>query len=371
MRRSLRRVLPGVVAASIALVAMGSEPESVATTPSGLGHESSSTTVVTPGAKGALTNCRPSDLSLSLGPNLAGAGNRSFVLVFENTGASACRLQGYPAVVGVDASGRKIGKTRHAPGDGSSDAQQGNVSLQPGQEAPSLLETVGVQLTAEPCVTYASVLVRAPKTSRFVRVPLRWTPGKGPMTDGFVACGTVFVDPVSAVTSPVVPTTTTPAPRVAASVKCQPSDLRLAVGPQVSEKTEQHSALLTVTNVGPGACFLFGFPGISLYDASGHLLPLSYEWHGDQMITSSAPERVDLAAGGEGFVLINKNVCVGPQAAAAATLHFIPPDSTESLALENPPGGLTACEPGDVGNTFDVSPIEPTESAAFASATLP
>jgi hypothetical protein len=143
------------------------------------------------------------------------------------------------------------------------------------------------------------------------------------------------------------------------------------MGQPVSEKTEQHSTLLTVTNVSSVACYLFGYPGISLYDAQGALLPLSYEWRGDQMVTSSPPQQVDLAAGAKGYVLINKNVCVGPEVATAATLRFIPPDDTGPMVLENPQGGLTSCEPGDVGNTLDVSPIEPTEDAVFAQTPTP
>jgi len=175
----------------------------------------------------------------------------------------------------------------------------------------------------------------------------------------------------SSTTSPAAPTTTTTTSHVAASIRCQPSDLRLAVGQQVSEKTEQHSALLTVTNVGSVACYLFGYPGISLYDVQGVLLPLSYESQGDQMVTSSPPQQVNLAVGAAGYVLINKMVCGGPEVAVAATLGFIPPDDTASLALENPPGGLTSCEPRDIGNTLDISPVEPTEGAVFAQSTLP
>ncbi len=129
--------------------------------------------------------------------------------------------------------------------------------------------------------------------------------------------------------------------------------------------------MLTVTNVGHVACYLFGYPGISLYDAQGVLLPLSYAWRGDQMVTTSPPRQVNLAVGATGFVLINKNVCVGSSVADAATLRFIPPDDTGALVFDNPPGGLASCEPGDVGMTLDISPIEPTETAAFAQITVP
>jgi Protein of unknown function (DUF4232) len=351
--------------------------------PNGPGHKSPSTTAGSQIAKVSLTKCTQSQLSLSLGQSLAGAGNRSFVVLFRNTSSSACRLQGYPSVAGVGASGRRIGLSRHA----LAASALRSVTLHPDQKGSSLLQTVGVQRNGDTCVEYRSVLVRAPNTRRFFRVPLKWKPGQGPATHGLAVCGTVFVGPVSAVspsasptrtpsatpmTSPVTPTTTpTTSPPVAASIRCQPSDLRLAVGQPVSEKTEQHSVLLTVTNVGSVACSLFGYPGISLYDAQGRLLNLSYEWRGDQMVTTSPPREVDLAVGGKGFGLINKNVCVGPQVAIAATLRVIPPDATVALVLGNPPGGLTSCESGDVGNALAISPIEPTESAAFAQATPP
>jgi hypothetical protein len=57
--------------------------------------------------------------------------------------------------------------------------------------------------------------------------------------------------------------------------------------------------------------------------------------------------------------------------ALAATLRFIPPDDTTTLVLDNPPGGLASCEPGDVGNGVDISPVEATETATFATATVP
>jgi hypothetical protein len=173
-------------------------------------------------------------------------------------------------------------------------------------------------------------------------------------------------------TSPRPPTTLpTTAPDVATSIRCQASDLRLAIGQLVSEKTEQHSVLLTVTNVGSGACYLVGYPGISLYDQRGVALSLSYDWRGDQMITSSAPPRVGLTIGAKGYVLINKNVCVGPPVASATTLQFIPPDDTGVLVLDNPPGGFASCEPGDIGGTVDISPVEPTEADVFSQPTIP
>ncbi len=123
--------------------------------------------------------------------------------------------------------------------------------------------------------------------------------------------------------------------------------------------------LLTLTNAGSGACYLFGYPGISLYDAADHLLPLSYEWHGDQMVTGSAPQRVAVAPGVEAFVLINKYRCDLGDKATAVTLRLIPPDDTTSMTL-SVQSDLGYCGPGDPGSTLEISPVEPTASATMA-----
>ena len=54
---------------------------------------------------------------------------------------------------------------------------------------------------------------------------------------------------------------------VVASIRCQPSELRMGIGPPVSPETGEHPLLLTLTNEGPGACYLDGYPGVTLYDA--------------------------------------------------------------------------------------------------------
>jgi hypothetical protein len=136
----------------------------------------------------------------------------------------------------------------------------------------------------------------------------------------------------------------------------------------VSEKTQQDSLLLAITNEGQAACYLFGYPGITLYDGQGNVLPLSYQREGDHEVTSSAPQQVNLAVGATGYVLINKNVCVQEEAALASTLRFIPPDDTTSTTLALTVGGLTSCATAnDPGSVLDISPVEPTESATLAN----
>jgi hypothetical protein len=164
---------------------------------------------------------------------------------------------------------------------------------------------------------------------------------------------------------PPPPTTTTTAgPVVAAAYRCQATQLRLTVG-EVGEKTEQHSLLVMMANEGPGPCYLFGYPGISLYDSAGQPLDLSYRWGGDEMITASPPSRVSLAVGSTAFVVVNENECGTPEAAVATTLRLIPPDDTSSDTVDiSGVGGLVSCT--DAGWPLDISPVERSQAAAFA-----
>src|ERR1039458_4775342 len=107
MRRYLPWLLLGVLAAGAALGAgLG-----MAVAPANEGSSTNSASAAS--AADVLTSCIPSQLSVSLGQNLAGAGNRVFVILFENVSSSTCLLRGYPTVVGVDASGHRVGTTRH------------------------------------------------------------------------------------------------------------------------------------------------------------------------------------------------------------------------------------------------------------------
>ena len=172
--------------------------------------------------------------------------------------------------------------------------------------------------------------------------------------------------------TPVQPSTTAVSVK-AASVRCQSSQLTLAIGASVSEPTEQQSLLLTLTNEGQAPCYLFGYPGVTLYDSQGRVLPLAYKRGGDQVVTSSPPQRVDLAPGATGFVMINKNHCVN-DGAVATTLRLIPPDDTVSITLDvaglrDLPAGardFAYCGPGDPGSTVAISPVAPTGSATEA-----
>jgi hypothetical protein len=163
------------------------------------------------------------------------------------------------------------------------------------------------------------------------------------------------------------PTTEAPPPTSPvglASTRCTTSQLTLTPDAPVSEPTGQHSLLLDLINHSTTPCYLSGYPGISLYDSLGNLLPLAYVRHGDQVVTSDSPERVDLGSGIAAYIMINKYRCDSGTKQEAASLRLIPPNDTSFLTLSlNALMELGYCGPGDPGSTLEISPVEPTASA--------
>jgi len=160
---------------------------------------------------------------------------------------------------------------------------------------------------------------------------------------------TTSLQPVSSL-PPSPPTTTTPtSPMGLASVQCTASQLTLAQGEPVSEPTGQESILLVLTNHSANPCFMFGYPGIGLYDSHNQLLPFQYLRSGDQVVTDAKPMRVDLGAEISAFVMVNKYRCDFGYKAESALLRLIPPNQTQSLSL-NVSGirrDMGYCGPGD------------------------
>ncbi len=117
---------------------------------------------------------------------------------------------------------------------------------------------------------------------------------------------------------------------------------------------------------------MIGYPGISFLDATGAVLPLTYRRSGDQEITSSTPRNVNLPPRSTAHVLINQYRCDLGDKETGTTLFLIPPNTTATLQLRfdqvpNDASIIHYCGPGDPGSIVDISPIEPTASAAFPS----
>jgi hypothetical protein len=98
--------------------------------------------------------------------------------VFTNTGPETCRLQGFPGMTLLEASGKRIGEPAQRAGD-----MRPAVELEPGASAYSALHTINEGLSDKPCWQPADQVQAYPPGSTWA---LR--------TDGrsFRACGDVF-----------------------------------------------------------------------------------------------------------------------------------------------------------------------------------
>jgi len=155
-------------------------------------------------------------------------------------------------------------------------------------------------------------------------------------------------------------------------VTCMASQLRVQPGSRVSEKTEQHTMLIVLTNSSDRSCLLVGYPTITLFDRRERAMPFSYGYQGDQMITAAQPTRVRLDTERSAFFALNKNACVSFTSRVARSVRVVLPESqgSRTLRLSRYPI-LDYCRAPDPGHGITVSPIEPKASAVFCHAQKP
>ena len=155
----------------------------------------------------------------------------------------------------------------------------------------------------------------------------------------------------------------------AAPSGCRMSQLSVSLGPLVGEATEQHTLALRTVNRGTRACVLFGYPRVSLYDATG-VIPFRVRTGGDQMIAARRPEPVRVKPGRAAFLVLNKNACVGGSSRRATVLRIATPGGVKSFAFPRhmpfPYRDPDLCkDAGDVGSVITISPFVPTVRAAL------
>ena len=118
-------------------------------------------------AAGSTPKCTKTTLAVSLGAGDAGVGHRSIVVVFRNSGTSACRLHGYPGVAALDANGRQVVQAVRTPngylGGLASGTALPTVTLARGQRASATIEGLGFNASdGSACTGYQGFLVTAP-----------------------------------------------------------------------------------------------------------------------------------------------------------------------------------------------------------------
>jgi Protein of unknown function (DUF4232) len=149
---------------------------------------------------------------------------------------------------------------------------------------------------------------------------------------------------------------------------CQSRQLRVALGPLVSEATEQNTVILEFRNVSATTCDLRGYPGIMLSDSSGAVLPFAYHQGGDQMLTSKPPTLEVLRPGAIAYAAFNKNSCVMYASRSAVGGEVTPPGSSQPFAFDlRHYRILDYCPAGDPGHAVDISPVEPASRAVMAT----
>ena len=142
-------------------------------------------------------------------------------------------------------------------------------------------------------------------------------------------------------------------------------------GTYVSPMTGEHAVMYALTNRGPAACTLKGYPQVVLTDATGAVLPFRYAEGGGAYITSARPVTVVLAHGASAYVLVAKYRCdLGIENNATTIRLTLPRTHGAAFVWREAVGisgstGLSYCRGGqhDPGRLVGVSPVEPTQQA--------
>jgi hypothetical protein len=153
--------------------------------------------------------------------------------------------------------------------------------------------------------------------------------------------------------------------------QCAASALALRPGPSASPMTGEHADSFMLTNRGPAACQVSGYPQVILYDSRGVALPFRYARGGGAYVTARKPATVTLAPGEPAYVLVAKYRCdrggADDATAVGLTLRAHPgPAFSGHESVGGGAAGLSYCQGGrqDPGQLVTVSPAEATFQAA-------
>jgi hypothetical protein len=141
---------------------------------------------------------------------------------------------------------------------------------------------------------------------------------------------------------------------------CDVSRFALAVGPEISEPTGQHTLSVRLTNRGRRTCILDGYPRIWLSDRTG-MIPFAITHRGDQVVTADRPRRVVVKPGGAAFVVLNHYRCDVGVVRAATRVRLAAPGATRAasgtLDIRGRYERVDYCGKGQPGSVLAVSPF--------------
>ena len=167
------RFLPvSLFAVAIFLGACGSSSTSSSsstTTSTGKSATTSTTSTSSP-PSAKTTSCKTSDLTITVGPSQGAAGHVYIPILFQNTGASSCTINGFPQVAGTNSSGQQVAQAAHSSGTpstvvlpvkGFSSATLTAINVPSGNET-SCTNFAGLNVTPPDNTTGVSITVQTP-----------------------------------------------------------------------------------------------------------------------------------------------------------------------------------------------------------------
>lgn len=151
-----------------------------------------------------------------------------------------------------------------------------------------------------------------------------------------------------------------------APLVCAVEDLTLEIGQKFSHMTQEQGNIYTLTNRGKVVCLLHGYPRVSYYDKTRHLLPFKYTQSSSIYMTHTAPKTVVLLVGSRAFFFIaGASTCdFGGTPIEATTIHVYLPNVKKPIigratAYPDTGGAIYYCKGTTIeaGRQLDVSPV--------------
>lgn len=384
-RRARRRgVLVPLAAALVTAALVAVAWATVSTLPGGDHHPvpAGNPTATAPGTPAATSSssaspsvlaagCTGSQLSAALGRAGPAAGTENILITLRNTSATSCRLGGILPLTGIRPDGTTMLLTtpqappQHGPhrfygtADAAALVDLGHVTG-PGLVAPGGYGGFPMSEGLNHCpqrfkLTGFATLRIGLGQGQFVEMPWPRQLSAGcPLNQG----------PSGPIPDRIAKRLTTNSGTAAPT--CQASNLRLSLGPRVSEATGQNTLILVLRNTADRQCTLRGYPTVEAVSAEGKILPFRYRHGSDMMLRDATPGTVSLPPDQSAYVVINKYRCDTGDVATTARLQIIPPGASTPITMRfTGRRGMPWCGLRDPGSTVTVSPVVSSPRRAF------
>lgn len=117
--------------------------------------------------------CKIGQLAVGITGENDASGHRGRILLFTNTGTTACFLQGYPGVAALDADGDQVAqaaRTLHGYLGGITESAPQRITLAAGATASAGVEAMAYTDDGTGCTAYAGLLATPPDETHSVQL---------------------------------------------------------------------------------------------------------------------------------------------------------------------------------------------------------